>query len=248
MRIGLCLSGGGAKGSYQAGVIKGLYDRGINKFEAITGTSIGAINGYYIFTGNVDNLEGMWTNIETSSENKIEIVDNTVDNSSVIDELKQLIKKNTQEIDFHVNYIEIKDKNVSEKVVNVLNVDKEEGLNAVKYSSLLPCNPNATLPFKKQFNKDISEGLYDGYSLDGGLVNNTLIEPLLKKDVDKIIIISTVHDYVLPEEIKSKHNIDNIIIARPKTIFGKNDTLRFEKEFCNDIFKEGYEIGKSLNI
>jgi predicted acylesterase/phospholipase RssA len=33
MKIGLCLSGGGAKGAFQAGVIKGLYDNGISKFD-----------------------------------------------------------------------------------------------------------------------------------------------------------------------------------------------------------------------
>ena len=35
LNIGLCLCGGGAKGAYQAGVIKALYDRGINKFNSI---------------------------------------------------------------------------------------------------------------------------------------------------------------------------------------------------------------------
>jgi predicted acylesterase/phospholipase RssA len=248
MRIGLCLSGGGAKGSYQAGVIKGLYDRGINKFDVISGTSIGAINGYYIFTGNVDNLEKMWTNIQTTPENDIKIVDNTVDNSYAIDGLKTLINENPQEMDFYVNYIEIENKNVSEKVVNICKENKENALNSVKYSALLPCNPKAILSFKQQFIKDVSEGLYDGYKLDGGLVNNTLIEPLLKNNVDKVIIISTVHDYVLPDEIKNKYNADNIIIVRPKTIFEKNDTLRFEKEFCARMYKEGYDIGKKLEI
>ena len=48
MKLGLCISGGGAKGSYESGVIKALYDRGINKFDSISGTSIGAIIGYFI--------------------------------------------------------------------------------------------------------------------------------------------------------------------------------------------------------
>ena len=84
MRIGLCLSGGGAKGSYQAGVIKALYDRGIKDFAAISGTSIGAINGYFVFTGNVEKLEYMWINIEENSENNVQIVNNTVDNSCLL--------------------------------------------------------------------------------------------------------------------------------------------------------------------
>ena len=40
----LVLSGGGAKGSYQLGVWKALRELNI-KFDIITGTSVGALNG-----------------------------------------------------------------------------------------------------------------------------------------------------------------------------------------------------------
>ena len=90
MRIGLCLSGGGAKGAFQAGVIKGLYDNGINRYEAISGTSIGAVNGYYVFTHNVEKLEQMWTNLEVDLKKDIKIVNNTVDNTYIIEGLKNL--------------------------------------------------------------------------------------------------------------------------------------------------------------
>ena len=208
MNIGLCLCGGGAKGAYQAGVIKALYDRGINKFNAISGTSIGAVNGYFIFTNNVEKLEEMWTDIDANIENKLP----------------------------------------KEKIVNISELNKEEGLKSIKYSSLLPFNPQGTMGLHNQFMKDLSEGLYNGYNLDGGLVNNTLLNPLLNKNLDKIIVISMKHDYTLPDEIKNICNEDNIIIVRPKTVFYKNDTLRFEKEFCKQIYYEGYEIGKNLNI
>ena len=127
-------------------------------------------------------------------------------------------------------------------------LNKEEGLKSIKYSSLLPFNPQGTMGLHNQFMKDLSEGLYNGYNLDGGLVNNTLLNPLLNKNLDKIIVISMKHDYTLPDEIKNICNEDNIIIVRPKTVFYKNDTLRFEKEFCKQIYYEGYEIGKNLNI
>ncbi|MEG0843175.1 MAG: patatin-like phospholipase family protein [Romboutsia sp.] len=248
MRIGLCLSGGGAKGSYQAGVIKGLYDNGINKFSAISGTSIGAVNGYYIYTGNVNNLEKVWINIQTISENGIKILDNAVDNSEVIDKLKPLTNNLRHKMDFYVNYIKIENKGVEEVIVNVSKQDYKEGLDSVKYSSLLPYNPLGQLPLKDQFEKDLYEGLYDGCKLDGGMVNNTLIEPLIEDNVDKIIVISTRHDYILPEDIKYRYNEDDIIIVRPKTIFGQMDTLRFESAFCKRMFEEGYEIGKNINI
>ena len=134
------------------------------------------------------------------------------------------------------------------KCVYINRQDNREGLKSIKYSSLLPFNPQGTMGLHNQFMKDLSEGLYNGYNLDGGLVNNTLLNPLLNKNLDKIIVISMKHDYTLPDEIKNICNEDNIIIVRPKTVFDKNDTLRFEKEFCKQIYYEGYEMGKNLNI
>lgn len=247
MRIGICLAGGGAKGSYEAGVIRALFDRNI-EFTSISGTSIGAVNGYYMYTNNVEKLSDMWINIQKINANGLKIKDNTVDNDIILNELLKLTNNNNRNINFYVNYIEVNNKNLSEKIVNIRNLSKEEQLNIIKYSSLLPFNPKATLQFKDQFKKDLSEGLYDGFNLDGGLVNNELLLPLAKDNLDKIILISMRHDYILPEYIKNIYDEENIIVVRPKTIFEKNDTLRFEQEFCSKIYKEGYEIGKGLSI
>jgi len=119
LNIGLCLCGGGAKGAYQAGVIKALYDRGINEFNAISGTSIGAINGYFIFTNNVEKLEKMWIDIDNNIEHNIKIVNNTVDNSNLIDLLCNISDNNTQKLDFYVNYINIENNLPKEKIVNI---------------------------------------------------------------------------------------------------------------------------------
>ena len=248
MNIGLCLCGGGAKGAYQAGVIKALYDRGISKFNSISGTSIGAVNGYFLFTDNVQKLEDIWTNLDSHIKSSIKIVDNTVDNSDIIENLYSFEDKSTEKVDFYVNYIKIENNIPKEEIVNLLTLNKKEALDSIRYSSLLPFNPNGTMGLHEQFINDLNQGLYNGYKLDGGLVNNTLIKPLIDKKLDKIIVIANKHDYVLPDKIINSHNVDNIIIVRPKTIFDKNDTLKFEMEFCKNIYHEGYEIGKNLNI
>ncbi len=202
MKLGLCLEGGGAKGAYQAGVVKALYDGGINKFYSISGTSIGAINGYYLYTGNVDNLEKMWTNIKDIQNGNVKIVNNTVDNSPAIDNLRELDDSNIEEMNFYVNYVEVDNKVVSEKIVDVSKMPRNEAIISISYSGLLPSNPNATLGFKEQFVKDVQEGIYDGFKLDGGLIRSALIEPLIGDNVDKIILISTKYNYELPENIK----------------------------------------------
>lgn len=247
MKTGLCLAGGGAKGAFQAGVIYGLYEKGI-KFDAIAGTSIGAINGYYIYTENVNKLKEMWINIQKIGENGVKIVGNTVDNSLAIDELRGLINNSSYSKPCYINYVEVDNSKLEEKIVDISNLSYEDALLSIKYSSLLPYRPSKELKPFEQFGKDLIEGLYDGYKLDGGILNNVLINPLIEAKMDKIIVITMKHDYELPEDIKNIYKEEDIIIIRPNTIFEKNATLKFEGEFCKEIFNEGYEIAKNMDI
>ena len=247
MKIGICLAGGGAKGSYEAGVIRALFDKNI-KFTSISGTSIGAINGYYIYTSNIDKLSDIWMNVNEISKNGLNIKNNTIDNDIILNELSKLNNNVNNNINFYVNYVKVNDGNLNENIININKLSKEEQLNSIKYSSLLPFNPQSKLNFREQFKKDLKEGLYNGFNLDGGLINNELLLPLIKENLDKIVLITMKHDYILPDYIKNIYNEKDIIVVRPKTIFEKNDTFKFEQEFCTKMYKEGYEIGKGINI
>ena len=247
MKIGICLAGGGAKGSYEAGVIRALFDKNI-KFTSISGTSIGAINGYYIYTSNIDKLSDIWMNVNEISKNGLNIKNNTIDNDIILNELSKLNNNVNNNINFYVNYVKVHDGNLNENIVNISKLSREEQLNSIKYSSLLPFNPESKLNFREQFKKDLKEGLYNGFNLDGGLINNELLLPLIKENLDKIVLITMKHDYILPDYIKNIYNEKDIIVVRPKTIFEKNDTFKFEQEFCTKMYKEGYEIGKGINI
>lgn len=60
--IGLVLSGGGAKGAFQAGVWRAMCEMGLaDRVEAVSGTSIGALNGAaFATTRNPDDVERLW--------------------------------------------------------------------------------------------------------------------------------------------------------------------------------------------
>ncbi len=60
---GLVLQGGGAKGSYQVGAWKALREMGI-PFDAVTGTSIGSLNGALIVQDDFDVAWDLWYNIK----------------------------------------------------------------------------------------------------------------------------------------------------------------------------------------
>lgn len=77
MKTALVLSGGGARGAYQVGVLKGIAElfpkTDINPFQIICGTSSGAINAAKLaceadqFHRSVQGLEEIWSSLSSSS-------------------------------------------------------------------------------------------------------------------------------------------------------------------------------------
>lgn len=65
MRYALALEGGGAKGAYQIGAVKALKELGF-EFEAVAGTSVGALNGAMIAQGDFDRAYELWENMKPS--------------------------------------------------------------------------------------------------------------------------------------------------------------------------------------
>ena len=63
-----------------------------------------------------------------------------MDNTYIIEGLKNL-DNNKENIDFYVNYIEIENRVPKHKIVNLYNLNQEECMDSIKYSSLLPFNP-----------------------------------------------------------------------------------------------------------
>ncbi len=61
-KYALVLGGGGAKGAYQIGVWKACREMKIG-FQAVVGTSVGALNAALIAQGNFKKAEALWSNI-----------------------------------------------------------------------------------------------------------------------------------------------------------------------------------------
>ena len=74
-KFGLVLEGGGAKGAYEIGACKALDDLNV-KFSAVTGTSVGALNGAMVAQHDLEKAWHLWENIHPSQvmnidENKL---------------------------------------------------------------------------------------------------------------------------------------------------------------------------------
>ena len=64
-KIGLVLSGGGGKGTYEIGVLQYLMESGIvHNICAVSGTSVGALNATIFSCGNFEKAVQIWESIK----------------------------------------------------------------------------------------------------------------------------------------------------------------------------------------
>ncbi len=84
----LVLTGGGARGAYEAGVIKGLAESGC-EFDLVCGTSIGAINAAFFAQDELGSLEQLWKSI--ASKNVIDLSPEAASIEKFVESLKDFL-------------------------------------------------------------------------------------------------------------------------------------------------------------
>ena len=92
----IALEGGGARGAYQVGAWRALQEAGI-RFQAVSGTSVGALNGALMVMGDLKRAEGIWENIKFS-----QVMD--VDD----EEMKKLLSFNLMDVDWRSQLEQVK--------------------------------------------------------------------------------------------------------------------------------------------
>lgn len=197
-KTGLVLSGGGAKGYYQAQIVKILEDHGY-EWDVVVGVSVGALNGSLISTGKTERLldvwrdlrnediytggHSLWRYLEILLKWKRAVYDN--------DPLERLIKReydpSKTETPFVSGAVSLKNERYIRTAVNpddfpAENLQKER----VEYlqkmvlaSSIIPgtWRPRTVGSHEKL--------------VDGGVRNVTPLADALSYDVDEIIIVPT---------------------------------------------------------
>lgn len=241
MKRALVLSGGGAKGSYELGVYKALKRLGI-KIDIITGTSIGALNGAVLCTGDYRKAKKLWLKMSSSevfnytfkdTKEYPKIAKDIIKNKglpfdkaeevlgSVLDEDK--IRKS--KIDFGLITFNLKN-----RVPKVLTKDQ------VPKGKLVPYILASATCFPMVEMKKI-----DGeYYVDGGYYDNLPINLAIDMGADEIIAVDLsaigIKQKVKDEDIKidyikNSHAKDFILDFNPRSArknirMGYNDTMK----------------------
>ncbi len=245
-KLGLCLTGGGARGGYQIGAMKALKDLGIlERVEVFSGTSIGAANATVVASRSIEEAEKVWLNLpddnipkQTPKENGKKLF-RLPDFENGIYSMEVFRSVMADAIDFDA----LKRKRVY--VTVSLAGEKETGIGELLRSSythyLRGSSQVRYMETWKMDNEAILDSVIASSSIpmffspvkienyncyDGGVFDNVPVQPLIDSGCDEIVIIH---------------------LHRYKTKFFKTnkypDTITF-----HEIKHTGKELGKVLKF
>lgn len=243
MAFGLVFAGGGVRGAYHIGVWKALREMNID-ICAVSGTSIGAINGALFVQGMLETAEKLWQDIalsdivtlppELESEKNlfgiksiIKIAAEAYKNAGLdMKPLEQLLNIVIDEeafrrsdIDFGLTTYSVTEK----KLVTITKNDIPKG-SLIPYLMASACLPGFKL--RQIGNKKF---------IDGGMLDNMPVDILIKKGISDIITVDVKGIGVYRDFNTSGCNIIPIECREPHT-----GTMDFDTDGIKNSITEGY--------
>jgi NTE family protein len=193
----LVLSGGGSKGAFQAGALEVLRDAGYT-FDAISGVSVGSLNGVMLATNQFDKLIKIWQGITPDKVyNKSSLVAlarrylsyklglsappvSRYHNKPLQELMKRHLLGEKVTLPFHFGYVKL------ESGVYVQAVIRQTGGHKIDQADLDRLLASTVIPV--YFNP---VHIGDSTAVDGGLRNISPIKEVLPYNPDRMVIIPT---------------------------------------------------------
>lgn len=252
----IALGGGGAKGAYEIGVWKALLDAGIN-YKAVSGTSVGAINGALMVMDDFETAFRLWDNISISQVVNVDeyimksllqgrvtrtnflrattqIIDIIKNRGLDISPLRHLIDKyldidmiRSSDIDFFITTVALPEK--EELEINVKELNDDIIPDMIIASSYLPA-----------FHAEKINGKFYG---DGGLQDTVPIHVLVENGYKDIIAVKMPGGFGVERQFDIPDDV-NVITIEPSCDLG--NALDFDGTACRRMIKIGYYDAKRV--
>lgn len=226
--VGLVLAGGMAKGAYQIGVLKAVQDVfPKDTVRYISASSVGTLNAYAYATGKLEIMEEMWLNLQIDGIRSL--MKKLLRKSYVFDTVDKLATDKDRLSDhLYTTCFNITKSKLS--YINLRDVEPHRVRDYLKASVALPTFCEAV---------EIGGMKY----LDGALIDNIPIKPLMKHPLDYIIVIhfdggsyTFENEYFDNKLIKINFMDDRLI----------KDSLAFDKASIHHMIQQGYEKGSAI--
>ncbi|MCR5611691.1 MAG: patatin-like phospholipase family protein [Clostridiales bacterium] len=253
----IALGGGGAKGGYEVGAIKALMEEGL-VYNAVSGTSVGALNGALLAMRDVERAEDLWRNIKYSQVMDVDDdeMSRVFDKDVTAHELRPLLRRainivrgggfdvtplrnllkqyvdpkkiKNSDVDFVAVTYSITDK--KEVVADVRSLPEDDICDMLLASAYFPAFKNEPLVGGKRFT-------------DGGVSDVLPITPLIDRGYRNIIAIKLTGGLGRERYIRPRKDLDLSYIC-PKRRLG--NTLNFSTEQSAYNLSLGYYDAKRM--
>ena len=246
-RIALVLSGGGAKGAFQAGVLHQMHNLFDLEYEVVAGVSVGSLNGAMVAQGKVDRLVEVWKSITNDQvyekKSLLKVLWQYAKHKTGIDKAPYGLYSNEplyELIQRELKYEDLKTTFLSGRV-NIETRAYESFIDANNFHKQVLAS--TAIPVVWEPTK-IGEHFY----VDGGVRNITPLSDVLKFDPDVVIVITTepynlnkIHNWGYPKDI--------VGVAQRTLSTLLNETFRNDiKQFLaiNDLVKQAEDNNITL--
>lgn len=173
-KVGIVLSGGMARGAYEAGALKCISEYfSRDQVTAISASSVGTLNAYSFITGKLDLAESMWLGVNINGT--VRAFRKLMNTRFVYDIVNSIVSEDDEILcNCYINSI-----NVSKSKLKYIDISKVDPEKRVEYLKASVSFPLFTRPYK------IDKSRY----CDGALIDDIPVLPLRNHDLDYIIII-----------------------------------------------------------
>lgn len=227
---GLVLAGGGGKGAYQIGVFKAIFEYGLEEqIVAVSGSSIGALNGALFAQGDVALMESVWRGIEPEEildlqATGTDLMETLQEKFNVFGEflgsisLNEYLKKAKEEgICSREGLLKILEEEIdlqkvihSSKKIFATIASMENSIPVAKYCLL---NGKTEEEIKKiLLASSALPVVYDAVDIngvfyrDGGLADNVPATPIIRQGIENLIVVQ-----LKPKDIRIGRNEDGLV-------------------------------------
>ena len=242
----LVLAGGGAKGAYQIGAWRALRELGI-EFNAIAGTSIGAINGALMAQGSFETAMRFWSNAEVSNGINLPFELKSGENLFSLSNMPQIFYEVLRNGGIDISPAKkIVEDNISEEAVRASNIPLAIvtfNLNNMKPVELFVSDmPEGTMidyiMASARFPGLNKQGPDDAQYLDGGVYDNAPLGILRRHGYHRLIVIDISSRKGMAH--KEDWSCANIVYIRPYVPEDLGAAFEFDKDMNERRMEMGY--------
>lgn len=256
-KIGLCLTGGGAKGAYQIGAVQALEDLGLyQEIKAFSGTSIGAANCSVLASTSIATAREIWFNMPDDAlslpkpiteriwKEKFKAFEKGIYTMDTFERVMmgKIDFDKLQEKEVYVTVSEVgeESKGLLEVIISsyqhyIKKVDKAHYIPLAEIDRdvcLDAVKASCSIPIVFPAVVNENKKYYDG-----GLFDNTPVTPLVKSGCDEIYVIDISFFKPSSDDLNEFPDV-KFHVLRPSESIGK--ILDFSSEHSKDIYEIGY--------